>query len=257
MRSYHAGVGSTITLENGSERITAELYSRDGLDMLTNLWIKAAAEHRLMYEPTWLGRPIIQFPTDIVMIQELLWKVRPDVVIETGVAHGGSLVLSASILELIGKGKVIGVDIEIRPQNRAAIEAHPLKHRIELIEGSSVADDTLRKVRESVAGVQGVMVFLDSNHAQAHVLKELELYAPLVTPGSYLVAHDGAQAWVWDIPRGKPEWKDDHPLNAIHQFVATHPEFRIDPHWTRLGITSSPDGFLQRRAAAEMTGRKS
>jgi cephalosporin hydroxylase len=220
--------------------------------MLSNLWIKVAAEYRLMYEPTWLGRPIIQFPTDIVVMQELLWKVQPDVVIETGVAHGGSLVLSASILELMGKGKVVGVDIEIRPHNRAAIEAHPLKHRIELIEGSSVAPQTFAEVRRATAGARKVVVFLDSNHSEAHVLSELELYRSLVGPGGYLVAHDGAQGWVWDIPRAKPEWKDDHPLNAIHKFLATHPEFQVDSHWTRFGITSSPDGFLRRLDGSEM-----
>jgi cephalosporin hydroxylase len=246
MKNYIARSDAKLTLDSGGERTTVDLYSQEGLDMLSNLWIKSAAEHRLMYEPTWLGRPIIQFPTDILMIQEMLWKTRPDVVIETGIAHGGSLVLSASILELIGNGKVIGIDIEIRPHNRVAIEAHPLKHRIELIEGSSVAPETLDAVKKAIIGAKTVLVVLDSNHTEAHVLKELELYAPLVTPGSYLVAHDGAQAWVWDIPGGKPEWKDDHPLNAIHKFLGNHPEFTIDPHWNRFGITSSPDGFLKK-----------
>lgn len=252
MKNYTAQQGSKLTLDNNGNRTTLDLYSREGLDMLSNLWIKVAAEYRLMYEPTWLGRPIIQFPTDIVVMQELLWKVQPDVVIETGVAHGGSLMLSASILELIGKGRVVGVDIEIRPHNRAAIESHPLKHRIELIEGSSIAAQTFAKVRQATAGAKTVMVFLDSNHTETHVLNEMELYGSLVGPGSYLVAHDGAQAWVWDIPRGKPEWKDDHPLTAIHKFLATHPEFQIDAHWTRFGITSSPDGFLRRLDDFEM-----
>ncbi len=246
IKNYVACSDAKVTLESAGERITVDLYSREGLDLLSNLWIKSAAQHRLMYESTWLGRPVIQFPTDIVAIQELLWKLQPDVVVETGVAHGGSLVLSASILELIGKGKVIGVDIEIRPHNRVAIEAHPLKHRIELIEGSSVAVETLAVVRKAIGNAKSVLVFLDSNHTEAHVLQELELYGTLVTPGSYLVAHDGAQAWVWDIPRGKPEWKDDHPLTAIHKFLGSHPEFTIDPHWTRLGITSSPDGWLKK-----------
>lgn len=248
MKNYTAQAGATLTLNNAGEQTTVDLYSKEGLDLLSNLWIKSAAEHRLMYEPTWLGRPVIQFPTDIVAIQELLWKLQPDVVVETGVAHGGSLVLSASILELIGKGKVIGVDIEIRSHNRVAIEAHPLKHRIELIEGSSIAAETLIAVRKAIGSAKSVLVFLDSNHTEAHVLQELELYAPLVTPGSYLVAHDGAQAWVWDIPRGKLEWKNDHPLTAIHKFLGNHPEFTVDPHWTRLGITCSPDGWLKKSA---------
>jgi cephalosporin hydroxylase len=250
MKNYTARAGATVTLDDGGERTTVDLYSRAGLDLLSNLWIKSAAEHRVMYEPTWLGRPIIQFPTDIVAIQELLWRVRPDLVIETGVAHGGSLVLSASILELVGRGRVIGVDVEIRPHNRAAIDAHPLRRRIDLIEGSSIAADTLAAVREAASGARTVLVFLDSNHSEQHVLQELECYAALVTPGSYLVAHDGAQAWVWDIPRGKPEWKTDHPLTAIHEFLAHHPEVTIDPHWTRYGITSSPDGWLKKTAAA-------
>ncbi len=248
MKNYNAGANSLLTLQSNGESITVDLYSRDGLDMLSNLWVKSAAQHRLMYEPTWLGRPIIQFPTDIVMIQELLWKLKPDVVVETGVAHGGSLILSASMLELIGKGKVIGVDIEIRPHNRAAIEAHSLSNRIELIEGSSVSAETIKAVRNSIGNAKTVIIFLDSNHSEGHVLSELELYSPLVTPGSYIVAHDGAQAWVWDIPNGRPEWKNDHPLNAIHKFIKMNPEFTIDPYWNRLGITSSPDGFLKKAA---------
>ena len=157
--------------------------------------------------------------------------------------------LSASILELLGAGKVIGVDVEIRSHNRSAIEAHPLKHRIELIEGSSIDEGTISAVRRAAVGANVILVFLDSNHSEAHVFRELELYGELVTPGSYLLAHDGAQAWVWDIPRGKPEWKEDHPLKAIQKFLAGHPEFTIDPHWTRYGITSSPDGWLKKAGA--------
>jgi cephalosporin hydroxylase len=247
MKNYTAQPGATLTLNNAGEKITVDLCSNKGLNMLSNLWIKAAAEHRYIYEPKWLGRPVIQLPADIVAVQELLWKLQPDVVVETGVAHGGSLVLSASILELIGKGKVIGVDIEMCHHNRTAIEAHPLSHRIELIEGSSNVVETLDLVKRAIGDAKSVLVFLDSNHTEAHVLQELELYGALVTPGSYLVAHDGAQAWPWDIPRGKPEWKDDHPLDAIQKFVANHPEFIIDPYWTRLGITSSLDGWLRKQ----------
>lgn len=250
MKNYWAPPGSKLTLDNGQEHFSVDLYSAEGLEMLSNLWIKVGAAHRQMYEPTWLGRPIIQFPSDVVAVQELLWQLKPDLVIETGVAHGGSLILSASILELIGRGRVVGIDIEVRPHNRAAIEAHPLAHRIELVEGSSVAPETVATVRQLAQGAETVVVCLDSNHSEGHVLQELELYAPLVTPGSYLVAHDGAQAWVSEIPGGKPEWKDDHPLGAIHKFVQTHPEFSIDPHWTRFGITSSPEGFLKKAAAS-------
>jgi cephalosporin hydroxylase len=250
VRNYIAKAGSKLTLDNGGELTTVDLYSREGLEFLSNLWIKAAAEHKVMYEPTWLGRPIIQFPSDVVAIQELLWKIQPDVVIETGIAHGGSLVLSASILQLMGKGKVIGVDIEIRPQNREAIEAHPLSHRIEMIEGSSIAEGTVEAVRQAVGDAKTVIVFLDSNHSEFHVLKELELYSPFVSPGSYIVAHDGAQGWVWEIPRGKPGWKVDNPLNAINKFLACHQEFSNDPDPTRFAITSSPDGWLKKATGA-------
>jgi len=147
---------------------------------------------------------------------------------------------------LIRHGKVVGVDIEIRPHNRLAIEAHPLAHRIDLIEGSSISPDTFAAVRAAVGDATSVLVMLDSNHSEAHVLEELELYSSLVLPGGYLVAHDGAQAWVWDIPNGKPEWKDDNPLAAINKFLTCHPEFSVDPQWTRWGITSSPQGFLKR-----------
>lgn len=246
MKNAIAKPGSRITLESEGQRSTVDLYSEEGFELLSNLWIKVAADRRLMYELEWLGRPVIQFPTDVAVMQELLWEVRPDVVIETGVAHGGSLVLSASILELIGQGKVIGVDIEIRSHNRQAIEAHPLAKRIELVEGSSVAKETLVQVRKHVAAGQKVLVTLDSNHTREHVAREMELYAPLVSVGSYLVVNDGAQAWVWDIPRGKPEWKDNHPLQAIDAFLAVHKEFEVDERRTRFGITSSPRGYLKR-----------
>ena len=246
MKNHIANAGSTLTLANGEDKTTVDLYSRDGFDLLSNLYIKVGAQHKIMYESTWLGRNIIQFPSDIIAIQELLWKIRPDAVIETGVAHGGSLILSASILELIGHGKVIGVDIEIRKHNLEAINAHPLKKRIDLIEGSSISPETLNIVKSKLGDAKLVVVFLDSNHTEEHVLKELELYSQFVCPESYIVAHDGAQAWVWDIPRGKEEWKHDHPLGAIEKFLAKSNDFEIDPFYTRYGITSSPMGYLKR-----------
>lgn len=205
-----------------------------------------------MYEPVWMGIPIIQMPDDIVMVQELIWKVRPDVIVECGLAHGGGAVLYASLCALMGKGRVIGVDVEIRKYNRAAIESHPMADRIELIEGSSIDSATVAAVRERVAGAGVVLVTLDSNHSREHVRRELEAYGPLVTPGSYIVAMDGAQGHVSDIPRGKPEWKDDNPLPAIEGFLRDHPEFVIDPHYTRLFVTSSPNGYLRRRRPDEM-----
>ncbi|MBI3616050.1 MAG: cephalosporin hydroxylase family protein [Candidatus Omnitrophica bacterium] len=241
-----ASPSSQLTLNNNGSSTTVDLYSQEGLEMVAGLWLKVSCEHRLMYEPTWLGLPIIQFPTDIVMMQELIWKLRPDLIIESGLAHGGSAVLYASLCEMIGKGRVIGIDVEVREHNRTAIRSHPLSNRIEIIEGSSIDPQTFARVKERASGVQTVLVVLDSNHSHDHVLRELNLYHGLVTPGSYLVAMDGSQAHVWDVPRGKREWKEDHPLTAIRQFLKTHPEFQVDPHYTRMHLTSNPDGFLRR-----------
>jgi cephalosporin hydroxylase len=247
-----AGPDARITLSNAGTETTCDLYSEEGFSLIAGLWLKLSAQYKRMYEPRWLGVPVIQLPEDIVTAQELIWQVRPDVIIETGVAHGGSLVLSASICELIGHGKVVGIDVEIRPHNRAAIEAHPLKKRIQLIEGSSIAPDVFAQARAACAGARKVLVLLDSNHSAAHVAKELELYHSLVTPGSYLVAMDGAQRDSWDLPRGRREWRDDHPLVAVAEFLKTHPDFVTDTHWTRLAVTASPGGYLRRLAQQEV-----
>ncbi len=237
---------SEITLRSGSESKTVSLYSEEGLKLVAGLWVKVSAQHRLMYEPRWLGMPIIQFPEDIVAMQELLWEVRPDYIVECGVAHGGSGIFYASLCELMGHGQVLGIDVEIRPKNREAIQLHPLSHRVELIEGSSVDQSIVNKVRDRVRSAKSVLVVLDSNHSCEHVSKELEFYSELVTVGSYIVAMDGAQAHVWDIPRGKKEWKKDHPLMAIDGFLKAHEEFEVDPRYTRLCVTSNPRGFLRR-----------
>lgn len=248
MHEQDAPSGSKLTLDTGGKTKTVDLYSAEGLDLLNSLLLKVGAERKAMYEPTWLGRPIIQFANDVVAMQELIWTVKPDLVIETGVAHGGSLVLSASILQLLGRGKVIGIDIEIRKHNREALDAHFLRPRIDLIEGSSIAPEIVAQVKARAKDAKCVMVVLDSNHSAEHVHAEMDLYGPLVAKGSYLVVHDGAQAWVHDIPRGKPEWKNDHPLIAIDRYLAAHPNFEIDPFYTRLGVTSSPHGYLKKIA---------
>lgn len=167
---------------------------------LSNAWRAMALERKYMNDFSWLGRPLIQLPTDAMALQEILWAVQPDLVIETGVAHGGSLVLSASLLELIGRGEVLGIDIDIRPHNRRAIEAHPLGRRISLIEGSSIAPEVVAQVHARAAGKERVLVCLDSNHTHDHVLAELSAYAGLVSPGSYCIVFD---TFVEDMP-------DDH-----------------------------------------------
>ena len=245
-----AGTRLTITTGGGTA-IETDLYSPQGLALVASLWLKLSAENRLMYQHSWLGIPIIQLPGDIVSMQELLWRLRPDVIVECGFAHGGAAILYASILELLGKGTVIGVDVEVRTYNRVAIENHPLSHRIQILESSSVEQATCERLRRAVTGAGTVLVVLDSNHSRAHVERELELYHSLVTPGSYLVVMDGAQAHVWDTPRGRAEWREDNPLPAIESFLAAHPEFVDDPHWTRAHVTSSPHGFLRRRALNE------
>ena len=242
-----ARAGSTITLTDGDQNTKVNLYSDRGLELISTLWLKLSAEYKIMYEPTWLGRPIIQLPHDIVQMQELIWKIKPDFIVETGIAHGGSLVFSASMLELIGHGRVIGIDIDIRKHNRKAIEGHFLNHRIDLIEGSSIDKKTFAKVQIATRKSKTTLVILDSNHSTDHVYSEILLYSQLVTPSSYLVVMDGAQAQVADIPRGKPEWKVDNPLTAISRFTAETTDFEIDPQYTRMHVTSSPCGFLRRR----------
>lgn len=218
---------------------------------LSNQWRAMALERKYMNNFSWLGRPLIQLPMDAMALQEIIWTVKPELVIETGVAHGGSLVLSASMLEMVGHGEVVGVDIEIRPHNRQAIEAHPLGHRITLIEGSSTAPDVVARVRAAAAGKKSVLVCLDSNHTHEHVLAELQAYADLVTVGSYCVVFD---TFVEDMPddyvwTDRPWGKGNNPKTAVWEWLRSHPEFQIDKSVEdRLLVTSAPDGFLQRVA---------
>lgn len=222
-------------------------YCDEGYSRLAELWTKATVQHKLMYEISWLGIPIIQYPSDIIMMQELIWKIRPEVIVETGFAHGGSAIFYSSMLELLGRGKVISVEVEIRKYNEVAIAGHPLSHRLQQIVGSSVDPDVFRQVKQCVGKNKKVLVALDSNHSYEHVLQELQLYSTLVSDGSYIVAMDGLQRFVTDIPRGNPEWAEDNPHCAIHEFLEKYPDWEIDPHYNRLMITSNPDAFLRRR----------
>jgi cephalosporin hydroxylase len=244
----HAGAQLTVSDSEGST--TVDLYSDAGLAAVSALWTKLAVHHRLMYQAHWLGVQIIQLPPDILVLQELIWSVKPDVIVECGIAHGGSLVLYASVLELIGKGRVIGVDVDIRAHNRAIIEAHPLAKRITLIEGSSIAPAIVAAVKQQVGAAGTVMVLVDSNHTTKHVYGELQAYADLVTPGSYFVVMDGAQALISDVPGGKPEWKESSPLHALEQFLRERPDFAVDDNCTRFGITSNTRGYLRRAGGA-------
>lgn len=233
-----------------------DLYSDDGMRLITDLWIKASFQHRVMYEPTWLGIPIIQYPNDIVMMQELIWKLRPDVIIETGIGHGGSTIFYSSLLELLGKGAVIGVDIEIRKHNKLAIKSHPLSKRIKLIEGSSVSREVINQIRNMIPANSEVLVILDSNHSYQHVLMELSLYKDFISPGGYLVVMDGVQEMLGDTPSGKPEWKEDNPLAAIREFLSNNLDWQEDGYYLRTYISCNPSGFLRRKRKEEINPRQ-
>jgi cephalosporin hydroxylase len=214
-----------------------------------NALVAATLRYKYSYNFTWLGRPVIQFPPDVLAVQEILWGVRPGLVVETGIAHGGSLVLSASILELIGgAGHVVGIDIDIREHNRRALEEHPLFHRMTLIEGSSVDAAVASQVRALAAGRGPVVVILDSMHTHDHVLRELELYSPLVTPGSYLVVFDTV---IEDLPAAafpdRPWGPGNSPKSAVRAFLAGNPAFVVDRDLeARLLISAAPEGYLRR-----------
>ena len=206
------------------------LYSKESFETISDVWLKVGWNEKYPYTFSWFGRPIIQIPEDIVRMQEAIYTVRPTVIVETGVAHGGSLIFYASLFKGMGiDGRVIGVDIEIRPHNRRAIEAHELAHFITLVEGSSTDPRIVEQVQAQVPAGARVMVVLDSNHSRAHVLAELRAYHALVSPGSYIVATDGSMKDLADVPRGKGEWTTDNPEQAARDFLADHREFELAP----------------------------
>ncbi len=220
---------------------------------LAHRFLFDTAQYKYSYNFSWLGRPIIQIPQDMIAMQEIIWKVNPDLIIETGIAHGGSLIYYASLLELMavcgkGSGEVIGIDIEIRPHNRAAIEAHPMKKRITTIEGSSTDPKVIGRVCKHAQARDRVLVCLDSMHTHDHVLQELEAYAPLVSVGSYCVVFDTV---VEDMPENsfpdRPWGKGNNPKTAVTAYLKDHPEFEIDKSIEhKLLITVAPDGYLRR-----------
>ena len=215
---------------------------------LSRIWVREVTRHRYSYNFTWMGRPIIQTPQDMVALQELIWRTHPDVVVETGIAHGGSLIYLASLMELLGgDGRVVGVDIEIRPHNRVEIERHPMARRIKLIEGSSVEPETFAEVTRAIAGKQRVMVILDSNHTLDHVERELKLYSPLVTQGCYLVVFDTLlEDMPEDLQGVRPWGPGNGPKTAVHEFLKTSKRFEIDASVQhKLLITVAPDGYLR------------
>lgn len=254
----------------------AGLKQDKALQALSSQWLQHSLQHKYSYNFSALGRPIIQYPPDMVALQELIWQTKPDLIIEAGIAHGGSLILSASMLALLdycdavnsGKSldpqatrrRVLGIDIDIRPHNRAAIEGHPMAHRIDMIQGSSIDPEIIAKVHQSSAGYQRILVILDSNHTHDHVLAELEAYAPLTSPGSYCIVFDTV---VEDLPDAmfpdRPWGKGNNPKTAVWEYLRHLKEerrmaadgaalaFEIDADMeSKLQITVAPDGYLKR-----------
>ena len=220
----------SLLWEEGKQQGRMALYSPEAFSLLSRWWIKVGWQLKYTYGFTWMGRPIIQLPEDMVVAQEVIYRVKPDVIIETGVAHGGSLIFYAGLLKAMGKGRVIGVDIEIRPHNRSAIEAHELAPMISLIEGSSTAAATIAAVRDQISPGDRVLVLLDSDHSKSHVAAELAAYSPLVSVGSYLVATDGLMEFLDDVPRGKESWRYDNPKVAAAERLTAGSDCRIVVH---------------------------
>jgi len=221
-----------LTQEQNGATHTIPLYSIAGFEALSYHWLKVGWNEKYPYTFSWMGLPIIQIPEDVVRTQEALYRIKPDVLIETGIAHGGSLIFYASLFKAMGKGRVIGVDIEIRPHNRAAIEAHEMFPLITLLEGSSTDPIIAQRIQSLIKPGETVMVILDSNHTKAHVAAELEIYHAFVTPSAYIVATDGSMKDLYDVPRGKANWVWDNPAAAAAEFAQAHPEFILEqPAW--------------------------
>lgn len=241
----------TVTDQHGTH--TYALDTREAFEAISRVWLRSSWEAKYSYTFSWLGRPIIQLPEDLLRIQEALYTVKPDVVVETGIAYGGSLIFYASLFEAMHRGRVIGVDIEIRPSNREAIEAHDLFRRIELVIGSSTDEAIVDSVRAKIQPNESVFVVLDSNHSYDHVAAELEAYAPLVTAGSYIVSTDGIMQDLVGSPRAQADWAINNPARAARDFAARHPEFALEePAWQfnesvlRRNVTYWPNAWLRR-----------
>ncbi len=253
MKVIYDESAALVTLEDETGSHTHPLESREAFEIMSRAWLRASWDVKYAYAFSWMGRPIIQLPEDMIRIQEVLWRDQVDVIIETGVAHGGSLVFYASLFKAMGRGRVIGIELDLRAHNRAAIDAHPLRDMITLVDGSSVAPETVEKVRALIKPGERVMVMLDANHTRAHVLAELRAYGEMVTPGCYIVAADGIMEIVAGGPRTKPDWPKNNPKQAALAFVAENPDFVIEePVWDfnesilRERVTYWPGAFVKR-----------
>lgn len=244
---------SKLFVGEGENKKSYNLSDPEAFEILSKVWLRSGWDNKYVYTFSWMGRPIIQLPEDMIRIQEILHIVKPDVIIETGVAHGGSLIFYASLCKAIEKGKVIGIDIEIRPHNRKAIEDHPLFSYINLIEGSSTDLAIVKQVKNMIKPTDTVIVLLDSNHTKSHVLNELNAYAPMITKGSYIVAMDGIMEEVIGAPRTNPDWAWNNPKQAALEFVKSNPDFEIEePTFVfnesllKNHVTYWPSGYIKR-----------
>jgi len=241
-------------ISEGTEQ-SHPLYSKEAFEALSDLWVKVGWNQKYAYTFSWMGRPVIQLPEDMIRMQELIYRLRPDVIVETGVAHGGSLIYYASLCKAMGQGRVVGIDVEIRPHNRRAIEAHEMASLITLIEGDSVGAEVVHQAHAMIKPGERVLVILDSCHTHDHVAEELEAYHSLVGPDSYIVATDGVMQHVYDVPRGNANWKTDNPVTAVREFLARHREFvQEQPSWPfnesslSENVTHWPQAWLRRVA---------
>ncbi len=244
---------SCLYVGDGVERRTVHFNDPRAFEILSEVWLRIGWDNKYVYTFSWFGRPIIQLPEDMLRIQELIYSIKPDVIIETGVAHGGSLIYYSSLCKAMNKGKVIGVDIEIRPHNRQAIEAHSLSSYITLFEGSSTDLKIVEQVKKEIKFGDTVLVLLDSNHTKDHVLSELQAYGSLVTVGSYIVAMDGIMEHVVGAQRTQPDWSWNNPRRAAIEFVKENPDFEIvEPSFIfnesllSKKVTYWPSGYIKR-----------
>ena len=254
MRIVIDTTAQTLTQADGAAENTVSLFTKEAFETLSLAWVRVGWSLQYYHNFTWFGLPVLQLPEDLLRLQEVIYALRPALIVETGVYQGGSLLFHASLLAAMGEGKVIGIDREIPQPTREALCRHPLAERISLLEGDSTDPKIVAQVSDLIGTSAGpVLVILDSGHARDHVARELECYAPLVTQGSYIVATDGIMKDIADVPRALPEWKTDNPFEAANEFAARHPEFRQQPPaWPSQhgvlteNVTYWPGAWLQR-----------
>jgi cephalosporin hydroxylase len=248
--------GTIFFIDATGREVAVPVYSQEGFKLLSSIWLKQEWDQLHWQSFSWMGFPILQLPEDLLRLQEVIVSLKPDVIVETGTHRGGTAIFFASMCRLLGNGRVISIDTQTPPDTKRAVAQSPFAGLITLIDGDSVSDEVVKKVRHSVRQNEKVFIFLDSGHSKDHVLRELKAHAPLVTPGSYIVAADGVMRYLADTPRGRKEWAEDNPAAAAHEFLKDHPEFRIErpkalfnDQYVIDELTFWPDAWLKRTEA--------